>query len=271
MAKSINEVLEELRKKSQLNLSQSQVDKSAGSEEKNYQCPKCRDQMGYIEQRNGQELWVRCSCVEWRRAQKLMKASEITDEFKNLGFKNFITDGKPDIISEIRECALTYLKDFENIKGSRSNSIALLGQPGAGKTHLLTAIANNLMKRMNVPVLYFPYVEGFNDLKDDFDKLEEKLERMKQVDVLFIDDLFKPVKGKPRATEWQVEQTYAVINYRYLNHKPLLISSELTVDELADVDEALGTRIYQMCKDYTVLIKGDRKLLNHRLAGAPNV
>lgn len=227
--------------------------------------------MGYIEERGGVELWVRCNCLEWRRVKKIMKASEITEEFRNLGFKNFITDGKPRIITEIKECAVAYYQEFESIRNQRANSIALLGQPGAGKTHLLTAIANNLMKRLNVPVLYFPYVEGFNDLKDDFDALEAKLERMKQVDVLFIDDLFKPVRGKPRATEWQVEQTYAVINYRYLNHKPILISSELTVDELADVDEALGTRIYQMCQDFTVVIKGDRKLLNHRLAGAPSV
>lgn len=236
-------------------------------EEKKYLCPKCKDQTGYIEKHDGVDVWVRCGCVEWRKAQKLMKASEITDEFQNMGFKNFNVDGKPSVIRDIRDCAMTYLKEFESIRHERANSIALLGQPGVGKTHLLTAVSNNLINKFGVPVLYFPYVEGFNDLKDDFNKLEEKLERMKNVEVLYIDDLFKPVKGNPRATEWQVEQTYAVINYRYLNHKPILISSELTVDELVDIDEALGTRIYQMCRDFTVVIKGDRKELNHRLVG----
>lgn len=200
-----------------------------------------------------------------------MKASEITDEFKRLGFKNFETKSKPQAVIDAYQTAVEYFRDFEGIRGERKNSIALLGQPGAGKTHLLTALSNNFINRLHIPVLYFPYVEGFNDLKDDFDKLEEKLERMKQVDVLFIDDLFKPVRGKPRATEWQVEQTYSVINYRYLNHKPILISSELTVDELVDIDEALGTRIFQMCQDFTVVIKGDRMQLNHRLEGLRNV
>jgi DNA replication protein DnaC len=211
-----------------------------------------------------------CECVKLRRVEKIMKASEITDEFKKMGFKNFITNGKPQVIIDAYECALEYFQEFQAIRHKRQNSIALLGQPGAGKTHLLTAIANNLMKKLNVPVLYFPYVEGFNDLKDDFDLLEEKLVRMKEVDVLFIDDLFKPVKGNPRATEWQVEQTYAVVNYRYLNHKPILVSSELTVDELIEVDEALGTRIFQMCQDYTVVIPRNIKL-NHRLEGLANV
>lgn len=243
---------------------------SAESEEKQYDCPKCKDQLGYIKGEWPNEVWVRCSCIEWRRAQKLMKSSEITEEFKRLGFKNFCTDGKPQVVIDAYECALEYYQDFENVRNERRNSIALLGQPGAGKTHLLTAIANNLIQRKHVSVLYFPYVEGFNDLKEDFDKLEEKLERMKKVDVLFIDDLFKPTgrDRKPRATEWQIEQMYAVINHRYLNHQPIMISSELTVDELVDVDEALGTRIYEMCQDFCVVIKGDRKILNHRLVGA---
>ena len=69
----------------------------------------------------------------------------------------------------------------------------------------------------------------------------------------------KPMKERePKATPFQIEQIYAVINYRYLNHKPLLVSSELTVDEIVNVDEALGTRFYHMCQTYTVVIKGDR-------------
>ncbi|PPA70503.1 DnaA ATPase domain-containing protein [Jeotgalibacillus proteolyticus] len=215
----------------------------------------------------------RCTCIENSRLERILKASEITEEFKKLGFGNFRTEGKNPIIHEAKEAAHEYYTEFDHIRGNRQNSIALLGQPGSGKTHLLMAVSNNLMQKKKLPVLYFPYVEGFNDLKDDFTAIEKKLKRMKEVEVLFIDDLFKPVSKVvngvrikvPRATEWQIEQMYAVLNYRYLNHKPILVSSELTVDELADVDEALGTRIYQMCKDFTVLIQGDRKELNHRL------
>ncbi|MEC1661009.1 ATP-binding protein [Bacillus mojavensis] len=242
-----------------------------GSEEKaDYECPKCKDQLGYIENRDGYEVWVRCKCIERRRIRKLMNSSDITAEFEKLKFKNFTTEGKPAVVKDAYDTAVEYYKDFDSIRGTRSNSIALLGQPGSGKTHLLTAISNKLIKSKNIAVQYFPYVEGFNDLKDDFDKLEEKLNRMKEIEVLFIDDLFKPMNGKPRATDWQVEQTYSVINYRYLNHKPVLISSELDIEKLVEIDEALGTRIYEMCADYCVIIKGDRMLLNHRLAGLRN-
>ncbi len=41
-------------------------------------------------------------------------------------FGNFIKDGKPDMIKDAYECAVEYYKDFQSIKGKRSNSIALL-------------------------------------------------------------------------------------------------------------------------------------------------
>lgn len=207
-----------------------------------------------------------CDCVRRKRIARLMAASGITEEFEKLVFGNFRTEGKPRLIKEAYDCAVEYFKDFGKIRGQRSNSIALLGQPGSGKTHLLTAIMNNLIKKKFVHCMYFPYVEGMGDLRKDFDQLETKLDAMRKVDVLFIDDLFKPARGEPRATEWQIEQIQSVVNYRYLNHLPLLVSSELTTDELLDIDEALGSRIHQMCRDYTVIIKGDMMLLNHRLS-----
>jgi DNA replication protein DnaC len=282
------------------------MDMSEGSEQKKHECPICQDRGVIIYRVHEATKWVensafqtlvpeemvleedylagkvcrpedawqwrstysrQCTCVKKKRTENIMKSSEITDEFKELRFENFRLTGKPAVIRDAYECAVEYFQEFEEIRRKRQNSIALLGQPGAGKTHLLTAISNNLINELQVPVFYFPYVEGFGELRDNFDLLEKKLERMKTVDVLFIDDLFKPVKGIARATEWQIEQTYAVINYRYLNFKPILISSELTVDELCSIDEALGTRIFEMCRDYTVVLKGDKKLLNHRLEG----
>lgn len=182
-----------------------------------------------------------------------------------MGFGNFNVEGKELVIIDSRDCAMEYFTNYEEIKHSRTNSIALLGQPGAGKTHLLTAVANNFIQKKLIPVLYFPYIEGFNDLRDDLKKLEEKLQRMKEVEVLFIDDLFKPVRGNPQATEWELKQLFSVINYRYLNHKPIMISSELDIDRMLNLDEALATRIAEMCKSYMVVIKGDKKVLNHRL------
>lgn len=200
-----------------------------------------------------------CDCIAQRRIERLFKSSEITEEFRRLNFSNFSLNGRPPIIQDAFKCAVKYFKSFPNIKHQRRNSIALLGAPGAGKTHLLTAVANNLIKNQ-IEVLYFPYREGFDEIRDDLESLEQKCERMKAVEVLFIDDLFK--RG---ATEFEIKTMYSVINYRYLNHKPIMVSSECLEDDLLNIDEALGSRIIEMCRDYLVEIVGDRKLLNYRL------
>ncbi|MGC4378290.1 ATP-binding protein [Fictibacillus sp. Mic-4] len=273
----IQDVLADLQKKAAIQL---QAAKSAdsGRESQNYNCPNCRDK-GFViknipdlDENGNQKTWpnglpkfietlIDCECYRKRQSAHLMKFSEITEEFQKMTFSNFILEGKHELIHEAYQCAIDYYKDYDSIKDNRCNSICLLGQPGSGKTHLLTALSNNLIHKKQVSVLYFPFVEGFNDLKNDFDRLEEKLTKMKRVDVLFIDDLFKT-----GATKFEIQQMYAVINHRYLNHKPIMVSSELNVDMLCDIDEALGTRIYQMSKDYTVVLEGDRKLLNYRLA-----
>jgi len=210
-----------------------------------------------------EEYWKWCEhCREKRQIRRLFKSSRITEEFQKLGFDNFITEGRPQPVVDAYYTALKYVSNFDKIRNERKNSIALLGKPGSGKTHLLTAIANRLLKK-GVGVLYFPWVEGFNEIKDDLSTLESRIHHMSTVSVLFIDDLFK---GRKEPTPFQLEQLFAIINYRYLNHLPILISSEKDIDQICDYDEAIGSRIYEMCKDYTVILKGDKNL-NYRLVG----
>lgn len=241
----------------------SQEEKSAVSiDEKKYQCRKCKDEEGYIVRNdNGIEVWKFCECRDKKRIQRLMKASQITDEFKKKSFSNFRCEGRPALIQDAYETVVEYWEAIPEIKDSRKNSIALLGIPGCGKTHLLMAVSNNLLDNGH-GVLYFPWVEGFNDLKADFDLAEEKIRRMQSVEFLFIDDLFK---GRKEPTDYQREQLFAVVNYRYLNNKPILISSEWDFDQICRFDMGVGSRLYEMCKDFAVQIKGGKEL-NYRLS-----
>ena len=251
-------------------------------DETEYLCTKCKDEGGYLarklkgEMAQGQhgpyklqydtEFWVDCSCVEMRRIQRIVKASAITDKFKDRGFKNFILEGKPAAIADMRQIAADYYRAFEAIKDSEQNSIMFSGQPGCGKTHLLMAISNCLMREKVVPVAYFPYQDGMREIStNNFEKKDEIVNKMCHVDVLFIDDLFKPIGNKVSVHKWQGDIIAEVTNYRYLNAKPMLISTEISPLELLELfDEAAASRMIEMASDYTKTIEKDIAL-NHRL------
>ena len=85
-----------------------------------------------------------------------------------------------------------------------------------------------------------------------------------------IDDLYKGAVTKNRmgyevANEADLRAMFEIINYRYLKKLPIIVSSEYTTDRLLSFDEAIGSRIIQMCKGHIVELKGQE--LNYRLGG----
>lgn len=132
-------------------------------------------------------------------------------------------------------------------------------------------------ERHELGVLYFPWVSGSNELrslvKQDGEYLK-KLHALQSVPLLFIDDLFK---GRKHPTEFQMEFLFDVINERYMNHLPVMLSSEKTPDEIMDmrddkgerIGEGVGSRLYEMTKNYLSimeLLPGEESLsLNYRL------
>lgn len=205
----------------------------------------------------GVPSWVPCDCVMWKR---VMRTSRITEEFRNKSLRNFTLNGRPDDVKAAYKLVQDYFRNFDFIRKERSNSIALLGAPGTGKTHLLMALSNGLMKSLT-SVIYFPWAEAWAELRGDMDEIQGKIEKLQRVDVLFIDDLFK---GRKQPTEFQLETMFTIINDRYLNRRPILLSSEWTWNRIIELDEGLGTRLYEMCRDYTqILSKSDKS--NYRM------
>jgi DNA replication protein DnaC len=82
--------------------------------------------------------------------------------------------------------------------------------------------------------------------------------------VLYIDDLFKCGKNfgdeiqKPSGGDINI--AFEIINGRVAQKKKTIISSESTLLELFDIDEAIAGRIKQMCGEYCISIsRGDGK------------
>lgn len=233
---------------------------SAGMVAPEYECDICKDALFLFKKNeDGYEVAIPCKCRELRNAKARMKASGISEEDLKKGFGDFLThDEKPLMVA--KQISIKYFKDFENIKDSRVNSILLCGAAGRGKTTLGLAITNNLLAS-GVPVLYMPYRDTVTELKQNIiDEVayKERMYKLKNVSVLFLDDMFK---GK--ITESDINIMYEIINHRYLQRLPLIISTEKTQEELLEIDEAIGSRLIEMSKTYIVTF--DKSVPNYRL------
>lgn len=124
------------------------------------------------------------------------------------------------------------------------------------------AIANELMDD-GVGVVYMSYREVVTKLKQnimDEAYYNRVINRYKNARVLLIDDLFKG-----RISDSDVNIIFEIVNHRYFNNLPIIVSSEKSVDELIGIDEAIGSRLVEMSKNYLVKISG--KKLNFRIYG----
>lgn len=204
-------------------------------------------------------------CKQREDIQKLFDFSQIGQDFLDKTFSGFDLN-VPEQVRKMHEAAFEFAKTFRSRSVKEHRGFMALGIPGTGKTHLVSAICGHLM-RHGIRVLYFPWVDGSRALRD-FDTPEAKrdgrnrIELMKTVDVLFIDDLFK---GRDKPTNGQIEWLFEVVNHRYLNLMPILISSERLIDDMMAIDSAIASRLYQMAKRFTVEILGDVMEYNYRL------
>lgn len=133
-------------------------------------------------------------------------------------------------------------------RSSPRPNLVLLGPVGTGKTGTaLVTVAPDWFDR-GLSIEFWPIVELLDGLRPD-GGLE--VDQLADVDRLIIDDL-----GSERPTDWTAERLYAVVNRRWLEERPTVVTSNLQPDDLA---EAIGERLFSR-------LVGDDALIVH-LAG----
>jgi len=184
----------------------------------------------------------------------MFKSSRITPAFRTKTFANFDITGKSKTVVGMYKCAKKYTDNFREICNQENNWLLLTGEPGSGKTHLSMAIANHVLNQA-IPVLYFQHVEGLGELKDCLRKQDDiftKMEKMKKSKLLIWDDLFW---GKKDPSNFELEVAFEVLNYRYLNLLPTIITTNRTHVQLLEIDNTIGSRIIERAKGHIVLIQ----------------
>lgn len=210
---------------------------------------------------HGREWAKPCQCRELIISKNLMIASGISEEDARKGFNGFNTfNEKP--LEKALETSVAYFQKFKENERLRVNSLMLCGKSGRGKTTLGLAVANNLIKS-GVAVRYMAYRDAVTSLKqmlghENKNLYNEKMYSLKNARVLFIDDL---LKGK--VNESDINIMYEIINYRYLQRTPVIVSTEKSIEELLAFDEAIASRLIEMSKGN--IITFDDSVPNYRL------
>lgn len=210
----------------------------------NYKCDICKD-TGFIQTEKG---YSRCECYEQDYIKRMWENFGVRQEDVKL-LKDYIPYN--EITKKAKQQAADYITNYDKLE--KGTNFVLMGQAGGGKTHIVLSIGKALLER-KVKVLYMPYLEVIRELKANAmdDEYYTKLsERYKRSELLIIDDLFKDKVKKGRLvaelTEADMRHIYPILNYRYSNKLPTLISTECTPNMLIDLDEALGGRILERC------------------------
>ena len=109
---------------------------------------------------------------------------------------------------------------------------------GQEKSYLAACIANALMEK-EVAVCMTNFATILNDLSASFEGRNEYISRLCNYPLLILDDF-----GMERGTEYGLEQVYSVIDSRYRSGKPLIATTNLTLEELQHPQDTPHARIY---------------------------
>jgi len=205
-----------------------------------------------------------CRCMEIRASIMRMKRSGLEASIKDYTLEKF------EVKADWQRKMVDRARDFLGNGVNDGRWFFACGQSGCGKTHICTAIARKLL--YDRPVYYMVWSTESKRLKaivNEADEYAQAVRKLETVEVLYIDDLFKPVKDSEsaviRPTGADMRLAFEILNYRYINHLVTIISTEWYLDELLDFDEATASRIYERSAGYQLTVARD-KARNYRIA-----
>lgn len=219
-------------------------------------CSICNESIETIIEIFGIEKKVRCICkceqnkmreLDEKREQE-KKAKLINDLrrscFNDEKFKRCTFEAST-IDSRAINAGKRYVKNFKEMK-EKGVGILLFGDVGVGKTFVAACIVNSVIDQ-GYSAIMTNFSRIINTVQETFDQRQKYLDSLNSVDLMVIDDL-----AVERKTDYVKELMYQIIDNRYRSGKPLIVTTNLTIDNLVNAtdisDKRTYHRILEMCK-----------------------
>jgi len=213
-------------------------------------CSKCHTPRQKRIDVTGRTIEPRCLCKCQQAEQEKREQERKHQEFLDMVAKNRSV-GLPD--PELRrhtfendlgynpkqiDMAKRYVQHWEEFKKD-STGLLLWGDVGTGKSFIAGCIANALLDK-GVPVIMTNFARLLNKLTDMYTgDRNAYIDSFNQYQLMIIDDL-----GIERNSEFAREQVFSIIDSRYRSQLPMIVTTNLTVDELMDPADLARGRIY---------------------------
>jgi len=147
------------------------------------------------------------------------------------------------VIGTNNDLAVNVAQNVIDSPGTRYNPFFLYGGPGLGKTHLVQAIGNEILKRdPSLKVFYTPISSFYSDFIKSLQskKIDEFRQRFRKLDVLIIDD-FQMIMNKDASQA----EFFDIFNELTQHDKQIIVTSDRLPNEIKSVDVRLASRLSQ--------------------------
>lgn len=171
------------------------------------------------------------------------KQEEFNPSMKKITFqKNFTFD--TFVIGDSNQYAAAAARAVAENPGTNLNPLFIYGKPGLGKTHILHAIGNEILRKNPDLRVYYTTAENYtNDLiysirNSNNNELSKQFrDKYRNLDVLMIDDV--QFLAKTNSTQDSLLHTF---NDLYNDNKQIILSSDRPIQELSQLEERLTSR-----------------------------
>lgn len=199
-----------------------------------------------------------CQCQSEARELELAKEKQLQEQqriarlkangLQDASLRQFTFANDTGINPEMQK-AHSYVEHWPEMKAT-ATGLLLWGNVGTGKSFFAGCIANALLDQ-GVPVLMTNFSRILNALTGMFsDDRNKYIDSLNHYSLLIIDDL-----GMERGTEYALEQVFNVIDARLRSNLPLIVTTNLTLDELKHPSDLAHERIYSRVLERCIPLK----------------
>ena len=188
-----------------------------------------------------------CKCEVERRKQKEEERKRVEfmqkiKEFRKMGFPEsdmehwtFANDDWTN--AKITKAMQNYVDNFDEFR-KMGKGLLLYGDVGTGKTFAACEVANALIDK-GYPALVTNFARLTNTIQGMFEGKQEYIDSLNRFQLLVIDDL-----GAERKSEFMQEMVFNIIDSRYRAGLPLIVTTNLTIEEIKKPNNIGNSRIY---------------------------